>query len=102
MAEQADFTDWQQVIALLKTAVSEGKEESLLTLLLTPDERESLLGRVNIVNELLKGELSQRQMSQLLGVGVATITRGSNGLKQQDDATKAWLDRLLADYRNQS
>ncbi|WP_087021883.1 trp operon repressor [Thaumasiovibrio subtropicus] len=100
MAEKADFTDWQQVIALLKTSFEQGREETILQLLLTPDERESLLGRVNIVNELLKGDLSQRQISQLLGVGVATITRGSNELKQKDEETKQWLDDLLSTYRD--
>ncbi|WP_413112938.1 trp operon repressor [Thaumasiovibrio sp. DFM-14] len=99
MADSADFTDWQQVIDLLRQATQAGKDDKLLTLLLTPDERESLLGRVNIVNELLKGELSQRQMSQLLGVGVATITRGSNELKHQSCETKQWLDQVLSQYR---
>jgi len=84
--ETPDFTQWQQVIDLLRQAATEQKEDALLQLLLTPDERDALLARVNIVHELLNGQRSQRKISELLGVGVATITRGSNELKHQDEA----------------
>ncbi|ELR66135.1 Transcriptional repressor protein TrpR [Photobacterium marinum] len=93
--ETPDFTEWQQVIDILRHAASEQKEDVLLKLLLTPDERSVLLSRVNIFNELLNGERSQRKISELLGVGVATITRGSNELKHHDEATKNWLAQLL-------
>nr|WP_086940963.1 trp operon repressor [Thaumasiovibrio occultus] len=99
MSETADFTEWREVVEILRRAVNEERDRELLSLLLTPDERETLLGRVNIVNELLKGDLSQRQISQMLGVGVATITRGSNELKNQSKDTKQWLDSLLSGYR---
>lgn len=62
---------------------------------MTPDERDALVARVNILSELLKGELSQRQISQMLGVGVATITRGSNELKNQDEKQREQLATLL-------
>lgn len=93
--ETPDFTQWQQVIDLLRQAATEQKEDALLQLLLTPDERDALLARVNIVHELLNGQRSQRKISELLGVGVATITRGSNELKHQDEATKAWIGEQL-------
>lgn len=67
----------------------------MLKMLLTQDERTALIARVNIINELLKGEMSQRQLSQLLGVGIATITRGSNEVKQLDDEQKNGLLALL-------
>ncbi|KLV04472.1 Trp operon repressor [Photobacterium aquae] len=94
--ETPEFTDWQQVVDILRQAASEQKEDTLLRLLLTPDERSSLLSRVNILHELLNGERSQRRISELLGVGVATITRGSNELKHHDDETKRWLADMLA------
>ncbi|HIF9236907.1 TPA: trp operon repressor [Photobacterium damselae] len=93
--ETPDFTQWQQVIDLFRQAATEQKEDALLQLLLTPDERDALLARVNIVHELLNGQRSQRKISELLGVGVATITRGSNELKHQDEATKAWIGEQL-------
>jgi TrpR family transcriptional regulator, trp operon repressor len=93
--ETADFTEWQQVVDLLRQAALEQKDDVMLKLLLTPDEREALLARVNILHELMNGQRSQRKISELLGVGVATITRGSNELKHQSDDTKEWLAALL-------
>ncbi|MBA5764505.1 trp operon repressor [Vibrio sp. 404] len=95
MSQQPEYTDWQQVMDLIKHSTETGQHEMLLTMLLTPDERESLVARVNIVRELLKGELSQRQISQMLGVGVATITRGSNELKSKSNDEKQAITTLL-------
>ncbi|KKD01604.1 MULTISPECIES: trp operon repressor [Photobacterium] len=94
-ADTPDFSDWQQIVSLFRQASAEGKDELLLRLLLTPDERESLIARVNIFHELLNGERSQRKISELLGVGVATITRGSNELKHHDAETRDWLAEFL-------
>nr|WP_218926641.1 MULTISPECIES: trp operon repressor [Vibrio] len=90
-----DYSEWQQILDLVKQAVRQEQHEMLLTMLMTPDEREALVARVNIVNELLDGELSQRQISQMLGVGIATITRGSNELKSRSEDEKAALAQLL-------
>ncbi|EJA3103244.1 trp operon repressor [Vibrio vulnificus] len=95
MSQQPEYTDWQQIVDLVKHSVEQKQHDMLLTMLMTPDEREALVSRVNIVRELLKGELSQRQISQMLGVGIATITRGSNELKLKSDEDKARLNRLL-------
>lgn len=95
MSLSPEFTDWQQVMALVQQAVERDQHELLLSMMMTSDERESLLARVNIFNELLKGEISQRQISQMLGVGVATITRGSNELKSRSDTELEKLTALL-------
>ncbi|SDH27593.1 Trp operon repressor [Vibrio xiamenensis] len=95
MSQQPEYTDWQQIVDLIKHSVDSEQHNMLLTMLLTADEREALIARVNIFNELLKGELSQRQISQMLGVGVATITRGSNELKSRSDEEKQLLEKLL-------
>lgn len=92
---KAEYQEWQEVIELIQRSAETGQQEALLTMLLTPDERESVIARVNILCELLKGELSQRQISQLLGVGVATITRGSAELKRQEQEQKEQLMSLL-------
>ncbi|UJF19725.1 trp operon repressor [Vibrio sp. SS-MA-C1-2] len=95
MSTEPTYKEWEQISTLLKTAIAEEKEDLFLKVLMTQDERSALITRINIINELLRGELSQRQISQMLGVGVATITRGSNELKQQSDQSKAWLSQLL-------
>lgn len=48
--------------------------------LLTPYEQQELINRLQIFELLSKG-LSQRQVAQQLGVGIATVTRGSRALK---------------------
>ncbi|MGR5437505.1 trp operon repressor [Vibrio owensii] len=95
MSHEPEYKHWQQIVELIRSSVDNQQHEMLLTMLMTPDERESLTARVNILNELLKGELSQRQISQMLGVGIATITRGSNELKSKSDADKDKLKTLL-------
>ncbi|ENM5833183.1 trp operon repressor [Vibrio metoecus] len=95
MVQQPYYSEWQQVLDLVKQAVNQDQHEMLLTMLMTPDERDALIARVNIVHELLSGEMSQRQISQMLGVGIATITRGSNELKSRSDEEKAALIELL-------
>ncbi|AUI85358.1 Trp operon repressor [Vibrio azureus] len=95
MSHEPEYQDWQQVVELIRTSVVDEQYDMLLTMLMTPDERESLIARVNILNELLKGDLSQRQISQALGVGIATITRGSNELKSKSASDKEKLKRLL-------
>ncbi|MCV5990563.1 trp operon repressor, partial [Escherichia coli] len=84
-----------QIIELIRTSMGTQQDDMLLTMLMSRDERESLISRGNIRNELLKGELSQRQISQMLGVGIATITRGSNELKSKSDEEKDKLKVLL-------
>ncbi len=95
MSLQPEYKDWQQILDLVKHSSETDQHEILLTMLLTPDEREALVARVNILRELLKGELSQRQISQLLGVGVATITRGSSELKSKSSDEKQVIADLL-------
>ncbi|MCS0430895.1 trp operon repressor [Vibrio diabolicus] len=95
MSHEPEYKDWQQIIELIRTSMDSDQDDMLLTMLMSRDERESLISRVNIINELLKGELSQRQISQMLGVGIATITRGSNELKSKSDEEKDKLKVLL-------
>ncbi len=54
--------------------------ENFLLGLLTPKELEELPMRVRIVKMLKKG-ISQTEIAKRLGVGIATVTRGSRELK---------------------
>lgn len=95
MSSLPEYVNWQAFLELVKKSAGSEQHEMLLTMLMTSDERDVLVSRVNIFCELLKGDLSQRQISQLLGVGVATITRGSNELKSISEEEKAVLASLL-------
>ncbi|MDA0145772.1 MAG: trp operon repressor [Vibrio toranzoniae] len=95
MTSKPEYDNWQQLMDLVKIAAEKDQHELLLTMMMTSDERDALVARVNILCELMKGEMSQRQVSQMLGVGVATITRGSNELKAKSEQEKAAIAELL-------
>lgn len=90
-----NLEQWQAFIKLLELAFQEGKAEDILMMLLTPDERNALGLRVQIVAQLLRKELSQREIQQNLNTSAATITRGSNALKAADPQFLAWIDNIL-------
>jgi len=56
--------------------------EEALRELLTSSELDDVANRLQIF-ELLEQGIPQRQIADQLGVGIATVTRGSNALKQR-------------------
>jgi len=95
MAPVADYL-LLQTDAQAMTAALEG--------LLTPNEQQEVINRLQIF-ELLSQGLSQRQVAQQLGVGIATVTRGSRTLQAgkfaghssptQTETTPSWLKHAL-------
>ncbi len=57
--------------------------ENALRDLLTPSELADVTNRLQIFEQLGQG-IPQRQIADQLGVGIATVTRGSNALKKRD------------------
>jgi len=68
------------VVNYLMTQTTEEHMSAALEGLLTPYEQQELINRLQIF-ELLSQGVSQRQVAQQLGVGIATVTRGSRALQ---------------------
>ena len=82
---------WNQVGDLLASQKSHDELVEVLSILLTPEERNAIGSRLAIIRALLAGEESQREISARLGVSIATITRGSNMLKTLDERQKSLI-----------
>ena len=70
----------QAFSAQLNQLESEQQVTDFLNALLTPKELEEIANRMEIIR-LLRLEVSQREIAQQLGVGIATVTRGARVLK---------------------
>lgn len=73
------MTKWNVFVELFASTSSSELLDDFLLGLTTDKEREELLQRVEIVKRLMAGE-SQHHIASELGVGVATVTRGSKEL----------------------
>ncbi|WP_339673314.1 Trp family transcriptional regulator [Dasania marina] len=70
----------KELIAHLLTADDSLRMEQILRSLLTPSELSEISKRLQIF-KLLEQGMPQRQIAEKLGVGIATVTRGSRALK---------------------
>lgn len=73
--------DFWLLVKEFEKADSKEKLENLLKGLLTPSEIQELAERFRIVSLLKKG-VAQHAIAKKLGIGVATVTRGSKEIKQ--------------------
>jgi TrpR family trp operon transcriptional repressor len=71
----------KELIEQLIKIKSEKEMEDFLLGILTPKELEEMPRRLKIV-KMLKGGIPQHEIAESLGVGVATVTRGSRELQK--------------------
>jgi trp operon repressor len=90
-----NLEQWNAFLNMLKTAFEQGKEQDVLTLLLTADERDAVGLRLQIIAQLLDKNLPQREIQQNLNTSAATITRGSNMLKTMNPEFIDWIRNQL-------
>ncbi len=72
---------FNQLRDFLISTKSTKEMENFLLGILTPQELDELPMRLEIVKMLKKG-VPQKEISRTLGVGIATVTRGSRELKK--------------------
>lgn len=96
-----NMEQWNEFLDLMRKAFEQGKEQELLTLLLTADERDAVALRVQIVSQLLDKSLAQREIQQILNTSAATITRGSNMIKIMPPEFMDWVKQQL-DHNNKN
>jgi TrpR family transcriptional regulator, trp operon repressor len=75
------MSDFLEIVELIYDTPNKSLLEDLLLGLTTDKERQELVMRIEIVKRLLAGE-PQHAIAADLGVGVATVTRGSKELSQ--------------------
>ncbi|MCB9798384.1 trp operon repressor [Candidatus Nomurabacteria bacterium] len=82
----------KELVSLL-CKITEPKEmELFLTDLLTSSEQKELSQRLQIV-KLLHKNVPQRTIAEKLGIGVATITRGSKEMQKKNSGFQKILDK---------
>jgi TrpR family trp operon transcriptional repressor len=84
------------LVAELTGFLQNAQEEDLqllLSSLLTAAEIEALVQRLGILDGLAKGT-PQRQISDNLRVGIATVTRGSRIWQKENDLLRRYFPRI--------
>ena len=71
----------KDLIELFLSIKNREEMEDLLLGILTPKELEEIPTRLQIVRMLKRG-ISQHEIAEKLGVGIATVTRGSKELQK--------------------
>ncbi len=79
-----DDSGWRlkQLIGTLLKMNTEVKMRNFLEGILTPKELEEIPTRLQIIKKLKKGE-KQHKIAEELGIGIATVTRGSKEIQRE-------------------
>lgn len=83
----------KEIVRFMKEVQASGHDIFAVTeALLTPAEIGSISQRLAILDALARG-VSQRRIAEDLGVGIATVTRGSRALQEKGSLLKAIFPR---------
>lgn len=85
---------YQSLLTHLASCSDSSEIDLLLTALLTDKERHDIANRIRIF-DLLEQGVTQREISEQLRVGIATVSRGAKAMQQHD------VSSLLATHRLQ-
>ena len=95
MSKKFEKQGWHDFLLLCSKAKSLEELDALFNFFFTIEEKESLTTRYLIVQALLRGEDSQREIAQNLKVSISKITRGSNALKTISSQLKSFLKKEM-------
>ena len=86
---------WRKFLQLCAETDSPEKCRQLFDLFFTLEEKETLAKRTFIIEALLEGKLTQREIAETYNISIAQITRGSNAIKIIDDKFRNFLKKLI-------
>ena len=87
---------YQSLVQHLTQLTDSHEIEAVLAALLTDKELQEIANRVRIFDLLQQG-VTQRAISQQLGVGIATVSRGAKALQRHEGNN---INKLLTLHRN--
>lgn len=86
---------YQSLLQHLSQLTDIAELNAVLSALLTDKEQQDIANRIKIFDLLDQG-VTQRTISQQLGVGIATVSRGARAMQQLDNDA---IDALLQTHR---
>lgn len=88
---------WEKFLSLCQSAKDKDQLDVIFDLLLTPEEKQNMATRILLLQSLLNGVKTQRDIAKELQISISKITRGSNNLKQIDNEFKQFLMKEICD-----
>jgi len=86
---------WKSFLQLCVKSSDTALLGKVFDLLFTYEEKEAMSGRLLIIEELMSGKKTQREIAKDLQISIAKITRGSNALKGVDQDVKDFLQQCF-------
>ncbi len=93
--EMSERTKLKEIAGIFSNAPSDDLKFELLELFFTPNEVEQMIARYEIIQDLVKEELTQREIAARLNISIAKITRGSNELKKRSAPLLRYLSKSI-------